>query len=131
METSDPQIDEIENKEENKEENNEDAPPEESLPEVEIPEPSLDVEHPPSPVPKKRGRPPGAKNKAKASSGRKTSTVDSAPPPPSIVSSAPSTAAATPPTVEDVASIMLDMLQERQASRRNAKRQLYRSFLDL
>ena len=120
METSDPQIDEIENKE-----NIEEAPPEECQLEVEIPEPTLEVEQPPSPAPtpKKRGRPPGAKNKAKATAG--------APQPLSIVSSTPSTAAATPPTVEDVASIMLDMLQERQASRRNAKRQLYRSFLDL
>jgi len=123
METTDPQIDEIENKENI----------EESQLEVEIPEATLEVEQPPSPAPtpKRRGRPPGAKNKAKASAGRKTSTVDSAPPPLSIVSSAPSTAGATPPTVEDVANVMLDMLQERQATRRNAKRQLYRSFLDL
>ena len=121
METTDPQIDEIENKENI----------EESQLEVEIPEPSLDVEQPPSPAPtpKRRGRPPGAKNKAKATAR--------APQPLSIVSSAPSTAATAPPTalatptVEDVANVMLDMLQERQATRRNAKRQLYRSFLDL
>jgi len=120
MEMTDPQIDEIENKE-----NIEEALLEECPLEVEIPEPSLDVEHPPSP-PKKRGRPPGAKNKPKATAR--------AAPPLSIVSSAPSTVATPPPTaptVEDVASIMLDMLQERQAARRNAKRQLYRSFLDL
>jgi len=121
MEMSDPQIDEIENKE-----NIEEAPPEECQL-----EPTLEVEQPPSPAPtpKKRGRPPGAKNKAK--------TTTRAPQPLSIVSSAPSTVATPPPTavatptVEDVASIMLDMLQERQAARRNAKRQLYRSFLDL
>ena len=124
METSDPQIDAIENNEENKE-NNEDAPPEESRLEVEIPEPSLDVEHPPSPAPKKRGRPPGAKNKVKAVPVPKNNIVNSAPSP------SPVTPAATPPTVEDVANVMLDMLQERQATRRNAKRQLYRSFLDL
>ena len=121
METSDPQIVEIENKEEH----NEDTPPEESPPEVEIPEPSLDIEHPPSPAPKKRGRPPGAKNKAKAAPVPKTNIVNSAPPP------SPATPVAAPPTVEDVANVMLDMLQERQATRRNAKRQLYRSFLDL
>ena len=123
MESSDQQIDEIENKENIEEE---------SQLEVEIPEPTLEVEQPPSPapVPKKRGRPPGAKNKAKATAG--------APQPLSIVSSAPSTVATPPPTagatlptVEDVANVMLDMLQERQATRRNAKRQLYRSFLDL
>ena len=126
MESSDQQIDEIENKE-----NIEEALPEECPLEVEIPEATLEVEQPPSPAPtpKKRGRPPGAKNKAKATAR--------APQPLSIVSSAPSTVATPPPTavatptVEDVASIMLDMLQERQAARRNAKRQLYRSFLDL
>ena len=127
METSDPQIDLIEQNESNeKNEKNEDEENIENVP-PEVGEIVEATVEPTSPAPKRRGRPPGSKNK-------KT------PPPLNAARRAverelprapPASPVSTTPTVEDVANVMLNMLQERQATRRNAKRQLYRSFLDL
>ena len=130
METSDPQIRNIEEETATVIES-----PEKSALELAVPEVNLDIEIPPSPAAKKRGRPPGSKNRVKqppvSESGHPRDAVYSPSLQPQVPPPSPVNQGNALPTVEDVANVMLDMLQERQATRRNAKRQLYRSFLEL
>ena len=74
---------------------------------------------------KKRGRPPGAKNKPKA----EPKAPKPKPRPPSPVRDDSPQRTLDQMTPEDVARSMLDLLAQRQTARRDAKRTLYQSFL--